>query len=178
MPTPTSVIHLDAERPKISRNLYGHYAERLGRCGSGGRRRRQVSRIRHEGGMRPGLVRPVSAPNIPGPLRPGDCFADEYCRRAGIGPPDQRSRMVDRNRLGVPRHHRGRGRGSLLGSFHERAHAAGRLATRKPRRGAEPPASAQAGKRYGVLPVAFPCRRNSSPLYRARHRQARGTACG
>lgn len=36
MPTVTAVINLDIEGPMISRHLYGHFAEHLGRCVYGG----------------------------------------------------------------------------------------------------------------------------------------------
>ncbi|MFD8382412.1 hypothetical protein ACFV2X_28535 [Streptomyces sp. NPDC059679] len=38
MPTPTLVINLGIERPTISRNLYGHFAERPRRRSYGGLR--------------------------------------------------------------------------------------------------------------------------------------------
>lgn len=91
----TAVINLDLEGPTISRHLYGHFAEHLGRCIYGGFWVGEDSPIPNEGGIRLDVVRALRALNIPNLRWPGGCFADEYHWQDGIGPREQRPRMVN-----------------------------------------------------------------------------------
>ena len=91
----TAVINLDIEGPTISRHLYGHFAEHLGRCIYGGFWVGEDSPIPNEGGIRLDVVRALRALNIPNLRWPGGCFADEYHWKDGIGPREQRPRMVN-----------------------------------------------------------------------------------
>ncbi|WP_331730958.1 alpha-L-arabinofuranosidase C-terminal domain-containing protein [Streptomyces sp. NBC_01174] len=93
--TATAVINLDIEGPTISRHLYGHFAEHLGRCIYGGFWVGEDSPIPNEGGIRLDVVQALRALNIPNLRWPGGCFADEYHWKDGIGPRDQRPRMVN-----------------------------------------------------------------------------------
>jgi alpha-N-arabinofuranosidase len=91
----TAIINLDIEGPVISRHLYGHFAEHLGRCIYGGFYVGEDSPIPNEGGIRLDVVEALRALNIPNLRWPGGCFADEYHWRDGVGPKEQRPVMVN-----------------------------------------------------------------------------------
>lgn len=57
-PTTRAVIDLDVPGPTISRHLYGHFAEHLGRCVYGGFWVGEDSDIPHERGIRVDAVAP------------------------------------------------------------------------------------------------------------------------
>ncbi|MEV0090959.1 alpha-L-arabinofuranosidase C-terminal domain-containing protein [Streptomyces sp. NPDC050738] len=95
MPQVTAVINLDLPGPTISRHLYGHFAEHLGRCIYGGFWVGEDSEIPNEGGIRLDVVEALRALNIPNLRWPGGCFADEYHWQDGIGPREQRPSMVN-----------------------------------------------------------------------------------
>ncbi|WP_156250399.1 alpha-N-arabinofuranosidase [Pseudactinotalea terrae] len=90
-----AVIDLDVEGPQISKHLYGHFAEHLGRCIYGGFYVGDDSEIPNEGGIRLDVVEALRALNIPNLRWPGGCFADEYHWMDGIGPREERPRMVN-----------------------------------------------------------------------------------
>lgn len=89
------VIDLDLPGPTISRHLYGHFAEHLGRCIYGGFYVGEDSDIPNQGGIRLDVVEALRELRIPNLRWPGGCFADEYHWRDGIGPRDERPRMVN-----------------------------------------------------------------------------------
>ncbi|MGP4114733.1 alpha-N-arabinofuranosidase [Streptomyces sp. 4N509B] len=91
----TAIINLDVEGPVISRHLYGHFAEHLGHCVYGGFWVGEDSDIPNEGGIRLDVVEALRALDIPNLRWPGGCFADEYHWRDGVGPREQRPRMVN-----------------------------------------------------------------------------------
>lgn len=96
MTTPArAVIDLDLPGHTISRHLYGHFAEHLGRCIYGGFWVGEDSDIPHEGGIRLDVVDALRALSIPNLRWPGGCFADEYHWTDGIGPREDRPRMVN-----------------------------------------------------------------------------------
>ncbi|MGW1911791.1 hypothetical protein ACWCQS_13915 [Streptomyces sp. NPDC002076] len=95
MPNATAIINLDIEGPKISRHLYGHFAEHLGRCVYGGFWVGEDSPIPNAGGVRLDVVEALRALRIPNLRWPGGCFADEYHWKDGIGPCEERPRMVN-----------------------------------------------------------------------------------
>ncbi|WP_420113336.1 alpha-N-arabinofuranosidase [Pseudactinotalea sp.] len=95
MTTLRAVIDLDVEGPQISKHLYGHFAEHLGRCIYGGFYVGEDSEIPNEGGIRLDVVEALRALNIPNLRWPGGCFADEYHWMDGIGPKEDRPRMVN-----------------------------------------------------------------------------------
>jgi alpha-N-arabinofuranosidase len=95
MPSARAIINLDLPGPTISRHLYGHFAEHLGRCIYGGFWVGEDSEIPNEGGIRLDVVQALRALEIPNLRWPGGCFADDYHWRDGIGPRDQRPRMVN-----------------------------------------------------------------------------------
>lgn len=90
-----AVIDLDVPGAVISRHLYGHFAEHLGRCIYGGFYVGEDSSIPHERGIRLDVVEALKGIGIPNLRWPGGCFADEYHWRDGIGPKESRPRMVN-----------------------------------------------------------------------------------
>lgn len=90
-----AVVDLDVTDATISRHLYGHFAEHLGHCIYGGFYVGEDASIPHVGGIRLDVVEALRALNIPNLRWPGGCFADEYHWRDGIGPKEDRPRMVN-----------------------------------------------------------------------------------
>jgi len=89
------VIHADAGKETINRNIYGHFAEHLGRCIYEGFWVGKDSPIPNTRGIRNDVVEALRALKIPVLRWPGGCFADEYHWMEGIGPPEQRPAMVN-----------------------------------------------------------------------------------
>jgi alpha-N-arabinofuranosidase len=96
-----AVVNVDLEGPKISRHVYGHFAEHLGRCIYGGFYVGEDSDLPNEGGIRLDVVEALRALNIPNLRWPGGCFADEYHWKDGIGPKEDRPVMVNTHWGGV-----------------------------------------------------------------------------
>ena len=96
-------ISLDRNRSKgpISRYMYGHFAEHLGRCIYGGIFVGKDSPIPNENGMRKDVVDAMKKLQMPVLRWPGGCFADEYHWRDGIGEQKDRKRMGNTHRGGV-----------------------------------------------------------------------------
>ena len=90
-------INTDRSVGVINPNLYGHFSEHLGRCIYGGIYVGEDSPIPNVNGMRTDVVEALKAIKIPVLRWPGGCFADEYHWQDGIGPKDQRKRMVNTN---------------------------------------------------------------------------------
>ena len=92
-------IHVDATRPGavISRYIYGHFSEHLGRCVYGGLFVGKDSPIPNVNGMRTDVVEALKKLKVPVLRWPGGCFADEYHWEDGVGPQEQRKRMVNTN---------------------------------------------------------------------------------
>ncbi|MBN8882026.1 MAG: alpha-N-arabinofuranosidase [Salana multivorans] len=91
----TAVIDLDLPGPRISRHVYGHFAEHLGRCIYGGFFVGEDSDVPNVRGIRQDVVEALRAIRIPNLRWPGGCFADDYHWRDGIGPRADRPRMVN-----------------------------------------------------------------------------------
>jgi len=66
------------KKNKISRNIYGHFAEHLGRCIYEGFWVGKDSSIPNTRGIRKDVVEALRKINIPNLRWPGGCFADEY----------------------------------------------------------------------------------------------------
>jgi alpha-N-arabinofuranosidase len=96
-------LTIRADRPgaTINRNIYGHFAEHLGRLVYDGIWVGDGSRIPNTRGMRNDIVAALKSLNIPVLRWPGGCFADEYHWRDGIGPRDQRPRRINTHWGGV-----------------------------------------------------------------------------
>lgn len=91
----TAVVNVDVEGPRVSRHLYGHFAEHLGRCIYDGIYVGPDSSIPNVDGIRSDIVAALRELNIPNLRWPGGCFADEYHWRDGIGPKESRPTMVN-----------------------------------------------------------------------------------
>lgn len=90
-----AVIDLDVTGPRISRHLYGHFAEHLGRCVYGGFWVGEDSEIPNFGGVRKDVVEALRSLDIPNLRWPGGCFADGYHWRDGIGARSERPRSLN-----------------------------------------------------------------------------------
>jgi alpha-L-arabinofuranosidase len=93
--TTTAILNLDIPGPTISRHVYGHFAEHLGRCVYGGFWVGEDSPIPNVRGLRLDVVEALKAIRIPNLRWPGGCFADTYHWRDGVGPRERRPRMVN-----------------------------------------------------------------------------------
>ncbi|MEE0949223.1 MAG: alpha-N-arabinofuranosidase [Streptococcus equinus] len=87
--------------PKISKYIYGHFAEHLGRCIYEGIYVGEDSSIPNVNGMRTDVVEALKNIKIPVLRCPGGCFADEYHWKDGIGPKENRKKIVNTNWGGV-----------------------------------------------------------------------------
>jgi alpha-L-arabinofuranosidase len=85
----------------ISRHIYGHFSEHLGRCIYDGFWVNENSNIPNKDRIRTDIVEALKKIHIPNLRWPGGCFADEYHWRDGIGPRAQRPKMVNTNWGGV-----------------------------------------------------------------------------
>src|SRR5512138_3811550 len=80
------VIHADQGKETISRMIYGHFSEHLGRCIYEGYWVGENSPIANTRGIRNDVVAALKKSKIPVLRWPGGCFADEYHWKDGIGP--------------------------------------------------------------------------------------------
>lgn len=107
--TASAVIHGDQEAGQISRHIYGHFAEHLGRCIYDGLWVGLDSPIPNTRGIRNDVIAALKATRIPNLRWPGGCFADDYHWRDGVGPVDRRphrinmhwGQVVDENAFGT-----------------------------------------------------------------------------
>ncbi|MBC7407274.1 MAG: alpha-N-arabinofuranosidase [Arcicella sp.] len=81
--------------PIINRNIYGHFAEHLGRCIYGGFFVGDTSKIPNTNGVRNDVVAALKDLKIPNLRWPGGCFADTYHWKDGIGPKENRPTIVN-----------------------------------------------------------------------------------
>jgi alpha-L-arabinofuranosidase len=100
--TTTSVV-IDGSNPKntISRHIYGHFSEHLGRCIYDGFWVDESLNVPKKDRIRLDIVDALKKIKVPNLRWPGGCFADEYHWRDGIGPRNQRPFMVNTNWGGV-----------------------------------------------------------------------------
>lgn len=90
-------VDADGGTTRISRHIYGHFAEHLGSCIYGGLWVGPDSDIPNTRGYRTDVLEALQALSIPNLRWPGGCFADEYHWMDGIGPADRRPTMVNNN---------------------------------------------------------------------------------
>ncbi|MBV8389039.1 MAG: alpha-N-arabinofuranosidase, partial [Mucilaginibacter sp.] len=81
----------------VSRFIYGQFAEHLGRGIYGGFWVDKDLPVEKQDRIRLDVVNALKKIKIPDLRWPGGCFADEYHWRDGIGPRDQRPKMVNTN---------------------------------------------------------------------------------
>jgi alpha-N-arabinofuranosidase len=97
----SAVINTDQGKHIIDKNIYGHFAEHLGRCIYGGIFVGRGSPIKNTGGIRADIVDALGKIKIPVLRWPGGCFADEYHWKDGIGPLEKRKKMINTHWGGV-----------------------------------------------------------------------------
>jgi len=89
-------LHADKGRDTISRNIYGHFAEHLGRCIYGGLYvGEKNTSIPHKDGVRLDIIEALKKLKVPVLRWPGGCFADTYHWRDGIGPKEKRPSILN-----------------------------------------------------------------------------------
>ena len=95
------IVQADQGTVTISRHIYGHFAEHLGRGIYGGFWVGEDATVPHVGGVRADVIEALKALHIPNLRWPGGCFADEYHWRDGIGPLETRPTMINTHWGGV-----------------------------------------------------------------------------
>lgn len=96
-PVPARLVLLpDTTGPVISRHIYGHFAEHLGRDIYDGFWVGEGSSIPNVRGIRTDIVEALKAVGVPNLRWPGGCFADDYHWKNGIGPRAERPAVPNR----------------------------------------------------------------------------------
>jgi len=98
-----------SDAPTVNPNVYGHFAEHLGRCIYEGFWVGEDSEIPNTRGIRDDVVNALKELKIPVLRWPGGCFADEYHWKDGVGPRENRpsilnthwGRVVENNHFGT-----------------------------------------------------------------------------
>ncbi len=93
--TGTLTVQANAPGPIINRDIFGQFAEHLGRGIYGGVWVGRDSKIPNVRGIRSDVVGALRAIKVPVVRWPGGCFADEYHWRDGIGPANRRKVTVN-----------------------------------------------------------------------------------
>ncbi len=88
-------ISLDEYVGRINPNIYGHFAEHLGRCIYEGIWVGEDSPIPNTDGIRDDVVEAMKRISPPVVRWPGGCFADDYHWEDGIGPRQDRPRTIN-----------------------------------------------------------------------------------
>ncbi|MFO7612696.1 MAG: alpha-L-arabinofuranosidase C-terminal domain-containing protein, partial [Clostridia bacterium] len=90
-------VKFDISKPggKISKYIYGHFSEHLGRCIYDGLWAGRDSEIPNVNGIRLDVVEALKEIRIPVLRWPGGCFADEYHWKDGIGPEHGRKKRLN-----------------------------------------------------------------------------------
>jgi len=91
------VLDLKNARTQICKDIYGHFAEHLGRCIYDGIWVGENSSIPNTNGYRNDIIKALKEINIPVLRWPGGCFADTYHWQDGIGPRNTRVSMLNVN---------------------------------------------------------------------------------
>ncbi len=95
------VINADLGSTTINPNIYGHFAEHLGRCIYEGIWVGEDSPIPNTDGIRNDVLEALKKMGIPVLRWPGGCFADEYHWKDGVGPREKRKKMINTHWGGV-----------------------------------------------------------------------------
>ena len=84
-------LKADSARQLISKNIYGHFAEHLGRCIYDGFYVGDSNKtIPNTEGVRNDVIAALRKMKIPLLRWPGGCFADTYHWKDGVGPKNKR----------------------------------------------------------------------------------------
>jgi len=95
------LINPNQKLSKISKDIYGNFSEHLGRCIYEGLYVGEDSPIPNVNGMRCDVVNALKDMGLPVLRWPGGCFADEYHWKDGIGPKENRKKMINTHWGGV-----------------------------------------------------------------------------
>lgn len=95
------VINAAKKKARIDKNIYGNFSEHLGRCIYEGLYVGEDSEIENIQGMRKDVLEALKAIKLPVLRWPGGCFADEYHWKDGIGPKENRKKMINTHWGGV-----------------------------------------------------------------------------
>lgn len=90
-----AILDVDGSETTISRHIYGHFSEHLGRCIYDGIWVGEDAGIKNTRGMRTEVVEALKEIGTPNLRWPGGCFADEYHWMDGIGPKADRPPMIN-----------------------------------------------------------------------------------
>ena len=88
-------VRADQGKERIAPEIYGHFAEHLGRCVYDGFWVGEDSDIPNVRGIRTDVVEVLKKLKVPVLRWPGGCFADEYHWKEGVGPREKRGRMIN-----------------------------------------------------------------------------------
>lgn len=99
--TNSILVNTDVVTGTINKNIYGQFAEHLGRCIYEGLWVGEDATIPNTHGIRNDVLKALQNLNIPVLRWPGGCFADEYHWKDGIGPKEKRKRMINTHWGGV-----------------------------------------------------------------------------
>jgi alpha-N-arabinofuranosidase len=91
----TLAINADKAGATINKNIYGHFAEHLGRCIYEGIWVGPESSIPNTRGIRNDIVAALRDIKVPVIRWPGGCFADTYHWKDGIGPQEKRKPILN-----------------------------------------------------------------------------------
>lgn len=84
------VLNVNEAKVVIDKNIYGHFAEHLGRCIYDGFYVGENSSIPNTNGVRNDVIKALKDLQIPNLRWPGGCFADNYHWKDAIGPKSER----------------------------------------------------------------------------------------
>ena len=95
------LINPNQKISKINKDVYGNFSEHLGRCIYEGLYVGEDSPIPNVNGMRVDVVTALKEMGLPVLRWPGGCFADEYHWKDGVGPKENRKKMINTHWGGV-----------------------------------------------------------------------------
>ena len=92
-----TVLKINEHQPlsHIQPEIYSHFSEHLGRCIYEGLFVKPDSGIPNVNGMRCDVVEALKELKVPVLRWPGGCFADEHHWQDGIGPKENRKKMIN-----------------------------------------------------------------------------------
>ena len=94
-------VNPNVKKGHLNPELQGHFSEHLGRCIYEGIFVGEDSDIPNVNGMRTDVVEALKEIHVPVLRWPGGCFADEYHWKDGIGPKENRKKMINTHWGGV-----------------------------------------------------------------------------
>lgn len=95
------IIDSQKKKSKISKHIYSHFSEHLGRCIYEGIHVGESATIENENGMRKDVVQALRDMGIPSLRWPGGCFADDYHWKDGVGEKSNRKKRINSSWGGV-----------------------------------------------------------------------------